>query len=320
MPLELGLIGCGKQGREHLVPVEGLAVVAAVDPDSDARGRFGQDSPEVRLYADLPSMVGAESLDALIVALPHHVVPRVWPAVLQAGLPVLKEKPLGRSLPEALDLLARAERAGVPVVTAVQRRSHPSYLYLHELLQRTGAEIHAVAATLHLGFDPTRSTGSWRDHRGQAGGGALLDSGYHLVDLVQLLVGALELVSATLWTPTGPAGPGEIESDALVQARAGQTWVRIESRVGGRKHERLVLDTSLGRLEADRTGVWRNGEQVFASDRGWSAGMVHQLERFAAMVRSGSFDTPVVWDQVAAMRLVQQSYDALGHVRSPEAP
>lgn len=319
-PMKFGLIGAGRQGREHLVASTAASIVAAVDGDRATAEALHADHPDVRVHGTVAEMAAAEQLDGLVVAVPHHVAPEIWRDLLSTGLPMLKEKPLARSLSEALELLAEAENAGVPVVTAVQRRNHPSYQHLAECL--VGQRVHAVSATLHLGFDPNELPTGWRGDPVQAGGGALLDSGYHMVDLVQMLVGAVEVVSATLWTPEGPAGPRDIDNAAVVNGRAGSCWVRIESRVGGerrsdggwQKFEEVIVDAEHGRFRADRTGVWRDGQPVFTCDRGWSAGMASQLEQFAGMVRSGRFDTPVVWDQVAAMRVVEKSYAALRRV------
>ncbi len=317
-PLRLGLVGAGRQGREHLVAAEGVSIVAATDASPEVAAALLAAHPAVRVHPDVAAMVSAEALDGLVVAVPHHVVPLVWDDLLSTGLPMLKEKPLGRSLPEAHALLARAARAGVPVVTAVQRRQHPSYRALAS--QLAGRRIDGIAATLHLGFDPTRIPHGWRGERSLAGGGALLDSGYHMVDLVQMLVGAVEVVSATLWTPEGPAGPDDIDTDAVLHGRAGACWVRIESRVGGRQRpdgagwqrfEQVLVDTDAGRFRADRTGVWRDDVPVYTCDRGWGAGMADQLEAFAAMIRRGAFDAPVVWDQVAAMRVIEQSHASM---------
>ena len=318
--LELGLVGANRQGREHLVEARGVKIVAVCDEAAGVRETVAREDPRLRVYGTVEEMVDAGALDGLVVAVPHHVVPEIWSRLLSARLPLLKEKPLGRSLAEAHAFLAMAREAGVPVVTAIQRRKHPSYERLAELL--ASERVVAVAATLHLGFDPSELGSSWRAERPKAGGGALLDSGYHMVDLVQRLIGPLEFVHANLWTPRGLAGPDEIETEAAVVARAGNVWVRIESRVGGlpdpqragkhRKFERVEVETSRAHFAADRQTVWKDGKEIFTCPPQWRDAMVAQLEHFADMIRRAQFDEPIVWDQVAAMRLIEQAYDELG--------
>ena len=317
--LRLGVVGANKQGREHLVAAPGVRVVAACDVSPDVRAALRRDYPDLPCHDSLQEMCATEGLDGLIVAVPHHVVPELWPEILAAGLPVLKEKPLGRTLAEAHQLLGDARRARVPVVTAIQRRNHPSYLYLAERLAT--ADVRALSATLHLGFDPTRGSAGWRAERQKAGGGALLDSGYHMVDLAQHLLGPLTFVHANLWCLDRPAGPDDMETDAVLLARAGATWVRIESRLGGRpdperpgryrKYERIEVETDVHRYAADRSGVWEDAVQVYACPPDWRDGMALQLETFAARIRDGRFDTALVWDQVAAMRVISRAYAEL---------
>ena len=320
--LRLGLVGANNQGREHLRGgrlSEQVEIVAVCDVDEARRLEVRSDYPDVFVCGAVPDLRDAGPLDGVIVALPHHIVADAWPALVALGIPLLKEKPLGRSLPEAQELVSTARRAGVPVVTAIQRRFHPSYLHLADRLK--SLKIHGVAATMHLGRDDRRAAPGWRSEREWAGGGALLDSGYHLVDLVIHLIGPVEFVYAVLWTPDGLAGPRHLETDAVVVGRADSTWVRIESRVGGlpdqgrpgavRKFEQIEVECEGAVYRADRSGVWVGDDQVFSCPPQWDDGMKLQLDRFASMIRSGHFDEPVVWDQVAAMRLIDRAYDEL---------
>ena len=120
-------------------------------------------------------------------------------------------------------------------MTAIQRRTHSSYEYLKGLL--TGETITALSATLHLGFDPTEKPASWRGVSLQAGGGALLDSGYHMIDLAFYFLSHFNLIDANVWF-NGQLGTAEmLDTDASLVGRSGQTWVRIESRVGGEQKD-----------------------------------------------------------------------------------
>lgn len=318
--VRLGLVGANRQGREHLVDAAGVDIVAACDVSETVRTALGHDHPELGCYTTVTEMLEKERLNGLVVAVPHHVVPEIWPELLAGRLPILKEKPLGRNLTEAFRLLADARAAGVPVVTAVQRRTHPSYEHLRAIVATE--RITNLAATLHLGFAPERASLGWRANRDMAGGGALLDSGYHMVDLAQSLVGPITVIHANLWTFDRPAGPDDLETDAIVTGRAGRTWVRLECRVGGRpdpsrlggfvKFEHVAVDTDSVRYAADRRGVWKDEVMVFSCHSSWRDGMDAQLQRFAHMIRTKAFDADVVWDQVAAMRVIHEAYGDRG--------
>ncbi len=319
-PVRLGLVGAANQGREHLAAAGACSqarITAACDLSAPVRDDTSARFPEVPMYAGLSEMLAAHALDGLVLALPHDAYDAQWHVLLQAGLPILKEKPLGRTLAEAARFVAHAQQAGVALVTAIQRRHHPSYVELEKLLH--GTEIRELSATLHLGFDPTRRPAGWRGDPSRAGGGALLDAGYHLVDLVQYLLGAFEVVHANLWNGDRPATPDLLESEARVLGRAGRTWIRIDCQVGGtpdverpgkrKKHERVVAVLGDGRrVEASRSQVLVDGACVFQADPSWTRSVALQLDAFARRITENRFDDLDVWSQVPAMRLIERAY------------
>ena len=115
--MRVAVAGAGAFGRNHLRVVreletagEGVALVAAVDPDA-ARAEEAAKQYGIPHFTSVDELLKADlKLDAAIVAVPtvkHH---EVASALLEAGLDLLVEKPLAASLAEADDLIQRAER------------------------------------------------------------------------------------------------------------------------------------------------------------------------------------------------------------------
>lgn len=318
--LRLALVGLGKQGLEHLDAVglcQQTVIVAGVDPDAATRQRVSEMGYELELCSSLSRLAGLR-LDGLVLALPHHCYGDLWDELIGLGLPMLKEKPLGRSFDEALSFIERAKRAGCPVQTAIQRRHHPSYRTLKAMIKADGVRVHEVHAHMHLGFaDTTGGDTSWRSQRHTAGGGALLDAGYHLVDLLHYLFGSFDLVSASLWQNGLPVGEQEIDDRAWLVGRSEQGWIMLDSWRSGQpdpctgklqKSERVVLQTNKGVFEANREGVWHNGEQLASSQRDWRQAMADQLDGFVRHIRSGQWHDELIWDQLPAMRVIDEAY------------
>lgn len=150
---------------------------------------------------------------------------------------------------------------------------------------------------------------NWRDERSLSGGGALLGSGYHLVDLVHYMFGSFDLVSASLWSGSAPLGPQQIDDRAWLVGRAQGAWVMMDSWVGGRqKSEGVLLRTNAGVWQADRSGVLHDGKRVVQSNQGWQDTMAEQLARFASNTRKDKWDEPAIWDQIPAMRVIDEAY------------
>jgi predicted dehydrogenase len=145
--LRVAVAGAGAFGRNHLRVVreletagEGVALVAAVDPDAaraeEARKQYG-----VPTFATIDELLNADlKLDAACVAVPtvkhHEVAAALLEARAGAALDLLVEKPLAASLAEADDLIARAERGARIVQPGHLERFNPAVLAVEATLKR----------------------------------------------------------------------------------------------------------------------------------------------------------------------------------------
>ena len=112
----VGLIGAGKIGslRAHLAatsPVVNFFAVADVDPE---RARAVAQQNEAALHtSDNREVIEHPQVDALIVSTPEGEHAEAICMALEAGKPVLVEKPIALTLPDADRILeARATRSG----------------------------------------------------------------------------------------------------------------------------------------------------------------------------------------------------------------
>lgn len=309
-PLRLGVIGLGNQGQEHLSAAansNAVEFVAGIDPNPESCRKAQQLQPALVIVEEA-SQLAAHSLDGLVIALPHHCYAGIWDAVLALGLPILKEKPLGRSLDESLQLLTQAQQSGCYVQTAIQRRHHPSYQALRYQISASGERPLEAHAHLHLGFNTSVENTTWRGNRAMAGGGALLDSGYHLIDLLHYLIGPFDLVAASLWQGDIPVNEQQIDDQAMLMGRGERCWVMVDSCVGKQKSEEVVINTATNIWSANREGVWCNGSLISSHTRGWEHAMCGQLDTFAHNIRHGTWDSDMIWDQIPAMRLIDSAY------------
>lgn len=326
------MIGLGPQGQEHLqaaLVATNATFVAAADPSPIARHYTAQRYPALApLVVDSIEALQGMALDGLVLALPHHAYQKVWARLLALGLPMLKEKPLARNLEEAHAFLEAAQQARCPLQTAIQRRHHPSYLHCQQAIRRRNEQVLEVHAHLHLGFAAVRAKGdadTWRNRRDQSGGGTLLDSGYHMVDLLHAVAGPFEWVASTLHTANALTAADGIEDRVRLWGRTEQTWVALDSwlhgeadptsKSGYRKSEGLIIQTDQNRWLVNRTGVWLNGQSQpeFETSTSWEHSMAAQLDEFASRIRTQRWTAPDVWDQLPSMRIIAQAYQQALH-------
>jgi len=322
--INLGLIGCNNQGREHLNAIartDGVTISTVCDVNDEILKEIGCDFPGLELFNDFEKFI-AKDLDGYVLALPHYVYPLVWSKLMSVQKPLLKEKPLGRNLKEGLYFFNECQKAGVPLVTAIQRRTHPSYVFLKKELRTR--KVKEITACMHLGFDPTKKPDSWRGNPEKSGGGALLDSGYHMVDLVHFLLGPFNLIQANIWHNGRLGNAGMIDTDVSLLGKRQSSWIRIESRVGGDKDvdgkyckkETVVVKCDEDFYEATRKGVKKNGIFIFQCSRSWENAMVNQLISFAEKIKKNEYNFPEVWEQSSVMKVIGLAYK-LADINAP---
>ncbi|ELZ39122.1 oxidoreductase domain-containing protein [Halorubrum saccharovorum DSM 1137] len=166
-----------------------------------------------------------EAIDAVDVFYnvgPNHVHAEPAIAALEAGVPVLCEKPLAATTDDAERMAAAADDADVPTAIAFNYRYVPAIRYAKELIDDgVLGEIHHVRATYLQDWlvDP-QAPWSWRNSEELAGSGALGDLGAHSIDLAQFLLGdRIERVSGHLHTfvderPVPGEGGGGLDAES----------------------------------------------------------------------------------------------------------
>ena len=106
-------------------------------------------------------------------------------------MPVLCEKPLARRRAEILELVAVAERTGMLLSVAYQRRRWATYRALRQLVG--SGQFGAVRAVMSHNIENWQQTigGTWRDDPEANPGGFIGDAGSHKIDAVFFVTGLM---------------------------------------------------------------------------------------------------------------------------------
>lgn len=188
--IRLGLIGCGGMAKTHAkrfdAHLDRLQLAAAVDVVPERAQAVAELLPGARVATDYREIL--DDVDAVLIALPHHLHHPVAKACLQAGKHVLLEKPMANSEAECLDLIATSEAAGRVLMIAYCMRYHPLVMAMKEALDaRTYGDVFQVSIwTEQL----TRyHDGHWALDAKKLGGGQLFSHGCHYIDLLLWYLG-----------------------------------------------------------------------------------------------------------------------------------
>jgi len=152
MALRVGVIGVGHLGKHHariLSSMPGVELVGVVDKNL---GRATEIASE---YQTRPSLDWREltgHVDAVTIAVPTEIHLEIARPFLLAGVPVLVEKPMARSLAEADEMIAAAAKSGATLAVGHTERFNPAVAVAREhLTDPRFIEVH------RLGVFPERS-------------------------------------------------------------------------------------------------------------------------------------------------------------------
>ncbi len=205
--MRFAVVGAGVVGRLRAEAVRGLSgahlvVVADVDP-----GRAEEAAGGAAVVGDPRAAWERDDVDAVVVSTPAPLHEAHVVAALEAGKHVLCEKPLGTDPGACRRMVAAATRADRLLATGFNYRYFPSVRVLRELLreERLGALDHFRAFGGHDGLGNLHA--EWMVRSELSGGGAMMDIGLHVTDLVRHLAGEIVsvqgVVSERIWREPG---------------------------------------------------------------------------------------------------------------------
>ncbi|GGM04988.1 Gfo/Idh/MocA family protein [Micromonospora yangpuensis] len=236
-PVRFALVGTGTMGSLHARVISQslrARLVRVVEPREETgrqiADRYGaQWAPELGDLADV---------DAVVVAAPTEYHHGLAERVLAADKPLLIEKPVCGSLAETEEVVAQAEKRGVPLLCGLLERFNPAVLTALALAHRP---VHLSVAR-HSPYAPRIRTGvAW-------------DLLVHDVDLaIQVFGGAAPTVvrgSLGYFHPDSVAGAEDV-AEAVLTFDGGALANVSASRIGQRKVRTLVVSEVDRLIEAD---------------------------------------------------------------------
>jgi phthalate 4,5-cis-dihydrodiol dehydrogenase len=252
----IGLIGAGFIGEGHaeaIAGVEGLELVASSRTDPRAlaafTSRFGGAG-----YLNYRQVLERADIDAVCIALPHHLHLEAVEHAAQAGKAILLEKPMALTLAQCDRILEAAARAGVKLMLAHTMRFIPACQSAKALIAKgeVGDIVAGRCAMVKMWEGPNRRP--W--HRDRAlGGGMWLTNGIHLVDrMLWLLDRPVRSVRAVLGTRTHEQQADDVATAFLTfEGGAAAAIFAFGYKEGADDQETEILATR-GHLRFEMTG------------------------------------------------------------------
>jgi predicted dehydrogenase len=151
-PVRVAVVGVGHLGRHHarvLASLDGAALIGVVDADAGRASEVAA-ANHTEAIATVADLIGR--VDAVSIAVPTEAHAAVALPLMAAGIHVLVEKPMTRSVAEADQLLEAARSAGVVLAVGHIEHFNPAVLAARPLIHAPRfIEVH------RLGTFPERS-------------------------------------------------------------------------------------------------------------------------------------------------------------------
>ncbi len=184
MTVNVGLIGCGGIANPHVkgylqIPDKAKVTAVADVVEENAKRRADQ-LGGAQIFSDYKEMIANADIQAVDICLPHHLHADAIIAAANAGKHILCEKPLCITTAEADKVTAAIKESGVTLMCAHNQLFSPPIAKARELIQ-SGAlgkvfELRTTDSFFNGGLNKDMG---WRGSLDTAGGGELIDTGYH---------------------------------------------------------------------------------------------------------------------------------------------
>lgn len=208
MTLRVGISGYGLAGRYFHAQVlkgAGFEVVGILTRNGERAAQAQADFPAATVAKSISELLALD-LDLLVVASASIAHGEEAIAGLRALVPVVVDKPMGRTLEETERIVAISGETGTPITTYFNRLFDSDALTVKKAISEgVLGNIFRLDSRFEK-FRPSSNPESWREANSVAdGGGNLLDLGPHLVSLALNWFGDAEVTYASVRSIRGLA-------------------------------------------------------------------------------------------------------------------
>jgi len=215
--VNLAILGSGLIGGIHaraIAEVSNARLSVVIDAAKDRADKLADEFGVPAVY-DLGEALKRDDVDAVHVCVPSGLHAKLGTMVAEAGKHVLVEKPIDITLPAGQRLVEAGEASGAKVAVIFQKRFTDAGRRLHAGV--SGGDFGRLMqcdAYVKWYRDPTYYSDSpWHGTWAMDGGGALINQGVHMVDLMKWVGGPVRSVFARRRTALH-----DIEVEDLVDA------------------------------------------------------------------------------------------------------
>ncbi|WP_195818322.1 inositol 2-dehydrogenase [Roseobacter sp. MH60115] len=311
--LNIGLLGCGRIGVVHAGSIDrldGVRVSAVSDAVPAAAEALAAKTGAQVL--DGAALIASADVDAVVIGTPTDTHYDLIHAAAKAGKAIFCEKPIDMSADRIRDCITAVEAAGVPFMTAFNRRFDPNFAHLQARL--AAGDIGDAEIITILSRDPSPPPVSYI----QSSGGIFRDMMIHDLDMARFLLGeeptTVFAVGAALVDPEiGKAGDADTAAVTLTTPSGKICQISNSRRATYGYDQRIEVHGAAGMLRAANVqehtvelataqGFATAPAKHFFLER-YQAAYLAEMQHFVTAVRDGKALSPGITDGLRAQML-----------------
>ena len=197
--MRIGIIGCGGIAKSHAAAYKtnNAAVSAVTDVSKDAAEAMAKETG-AQVFADFKSLIDSGKVDAVSICTPPIAHEEAAVYALSKGIHVILEKPQAHSVESAKRINEAAAKSKAILMMAFRHRFIPANVKMKEMID--AGKIGKVVFFHNTFCGPAfHMKDKWFTKKAISGGGCMLDTSSHSVDLFRFLVGEIAEQKAVMF-------------------------------------------------------------------------------------------------------------------------
>lgn len=300
--LRVGVVGTGVMGADHVArlsdTISGARVSAIIETDAGRAAAAAALAPGAAMFTRVEDALEADALDAVVVATPGAFREPVLLPVLEAGLPILCEKPLTQDPESAWRIMEAEQRGGRRLIqVGFQRRFDPQYRQLRELIATGGAGDLLMLRCAHR----NPSVPDFYVQRM-----LINDSVVHEFDIVPWLAGGAITSVEVKYAKRNGQGPERLREPILVlitldTGLLADVEMNVSVRFGYQVATEAVFERGIARIgQPEGLQLWQDGALRIAEHQTYTTRFRQaydiEVQTWADAARRGAIAGPSAWD------------------------
>ncbi|MBO0803393.1 MAG: Gfo/Idh/MocA family oxidoreductase [Nocardiopsaceae bacterium] len=289
-------------GADHVArlttTITGGRVSAIIEPDAGRAAAAAGLAPGAVTFSRVEDALGASAVDAILVAAPGQFHESVLLPAVEAGLPILCEKPLTRDPDSSWRVLQAEQKAGKRLIqVGFMRRFDPQYRQLRQLVASGSAGELLLLHGVHR--NPT-AAGDFTQEM------LITDSLVHELDVIPWLAGSPIRSLEVRYAKRNALGPDRLREPVLLLAELddgvlADVEMNVSAQFGYQVAAEAVFQRGVARIgQPEGLQLWQDGSVRTGEHQSFKTRFREafdaEVQSWVDAARAGEATGPSAWD------------------------